>query len=226
MSALLQTKDLAVGYQGNPVVRDLNLEVKAGEVVAILGSNGAGKTTTLMAIAGRLKPLAGSIAFDGRNERKPLHARAREGLSFVTEERSVFMRLSARDNLRVAGVEPEDACALFPELKPLLRRTAGLLSGGEQQMLTLARALARKPKLLLADELSLGLAPMVVVRLLDAVRNAAASRDVGVLMVEQHVHQALKYADRVYGMRRGEVILTGTPDEVRSGIDQLFVSRV
>jgi branched-chain amino acid transport system ATP-binding protein len=226
VTVLLKTEGLAAGYQGQPVVREMNLEVNPGEVVALLGSNGAGKTTTLLTIAGRLKPLSGTIWFDGREEYSPLHVRARNGMSFVTEERSVFMRLSAADNLRVGGCDPAEAAELFPELQPLMGRTAGLLSGGEQQMLTLARAITRKPKLLLADELSLGLAPKVVVRLLDAVRNAAAATGVGVLMVEQHVHQALKYSDRVYGLRRGEIILSGTPDEVGSSIDQLFVSRV
>jgi branched-chain amino acid transport system ATP-binding protein len=226
MSTLLKTEALAAGYQGNPVVRDLNIEVNPGEVVAILGSNGAGKTTTLMTISGRIKPISGKVWFNGEEENAPLHSRARRGLSFVTEERSVFMRLSAADNLRVSGCSSSDVTDLFPELKPLLGRTAGLLSGGEQQMLTLARALARGPKLLLADELSLGLAPKVVVRLLEAVRDAAATKGVGILMVEQHVHQALKYADRVYGLRRGEVILSGTPQEIGSSVEQLFVSRV
>jgi branched-chain amino acid transport system ATP-binding protein len=131
------------------------------------------------------------------------------------------MQLSTADNLRLARVSRADAVDLFPELGPLMRRTAGLLSGGEQQMLTLARSLARKPAMLLADELSLGLAPLVVQRLLEAVRRVASERSMGVLLVEQHVRQALEIADRVYVMQRGQIVLSGTVDEVGSRLDEV-----
>ena len=152
------------------VVRGLDLRVEPGEVVALIGPNGAGKTTTLLTLSGELPPIAGEVRFNGEVTKAPLFKRARRGLGFVTEERSVFMRLSTADNLRLARVPRRDATALFPELEPLMGRRTGLLSGGEQQMLALARALARKPTMLLADELSLGLAPLVVQRLLRAVR--------------------------------------------------------
>jgi ABC-type branched-subunit amino acid transport system ATPase component len=186
----------------------------------LLGPNGAGKTTTLLTLAGAIPQLGGEVVFLGATTRAPMHRRARKGLGFITEERSVFMGMSTADNLRVAGVDQSDALALFPELRPRLRVRAGLLSGGEQQMLTLARALARKPKLLLADELSLGLAPLIVQRLLEAVRSAA-DQGVGVLLVEQHVREVMKFADRVYVMRRGRVVLSGTADEVRGRIDEI-----
>jgi branched-chain amino acid transport system ATP-binding protein len=203
------------------VVSDLDLRVDAGEVVALIGPNGAGKTTTLLTLAGELPPISGEVMFRGAPTKAPLFRRARRGLGFVTEERSVFMRLSTADNLRLARVARADATELFPELGPLMRRTAGLLSGGEQQMLTLARALARKPELLLADELSLGLAPLVVQRLLEAVRRVATERSMGVLLVEQHVRQALEIADRVYVMQRGRIAISGTVDEVRSRLDEV-----
>ncbi len=139
----------------------------------------------------------------------------------MTEEKSVFMGLSTRDNLRVAKVDVDEALELFPELSKRLSVRGGLLSGGEQQMLTLARALARKPRVLLADEMSMGLAPMIVKRLLDAVRAAADQQNTAVLLVEQHVRKALKYADRAYVMRRGRIELSGTAAELSARIAEI-----
>ena len=206
MTALLETRGLAAGYQGSAVARDLDLEVAPGEVVALLGANGAGKTTTLLTLAGDLPPISGEILMDGTPMRAPLHRRASAGVALVPEERSLFKGLTGRENLRVGRADVARVLALFPELEDKLQRRAGLLSGGEQQMLTLGRALARDPRLLLADELSLGLAPLVVDRLLLAVREAA-DRGVGVVLVEQHVTKVLTVADRIYLLRRGRVEL-------------------
>ena len=142
-------------------------------------------------------------------------------MTFVTEEKSVFMGMSTRDNLRVAGVDVDDALELFPELGKRIDVRGGLLSGGEQQMLTLARALSRKPRVLLADELSMGLAPIIVQRLLDAVRSAADTKGTAVLLVEQHVRKALKYADRAYVMRRGRLVMEGSARDLASRIDEI-----
>ncbi len=220
MGVLLQTKNLRAGYGPVVVVHDLNIEVGAGEVVALLGSNGAGKTTTLLTLSGDIPSLGGQVLFDGRVTSAPLHRRARRGLGFVTEERSVFMGLTTEENLRVGRGEREQALNLFPELASRLNVKAGLLSGGEQQMLSLARSLSRSPKLLLADELSLGLAPLVVDRLLRAVRNAA-NEGVGVLLVEQHVRKVLNYADRGYVMRRGQIVLTGAGGDLRRQLEDI-----
>ncbi len=219
--SLLECRSLAAGYGAVAVVRDVDLHVDPGEVVALIGPNGAGKTTTLLAIAGELPAIAGEVVFLGVPTKAPLFRRARRGMGFVTEERSVFMALSAEENLRIAGVKRTEALDVFPDLEPLMRRTAGLLSGGEQQMLTLARAVARDPKLLLVDELSLGLAPLVVQQLLRTVRRVADENATGILMVEQHVRQALNIADRVYVMQRGRIVMSGTADEVRGRINEV-----
>ncbi|MFF7073988.1 ABC transporter ATP-binding protein [Streptomyces pseudovenezuelae] len=216
---LIEARSLSAGYGSRPVVRDLDLEVRPGEVVALLGPNGAGKTTTLRALSGSLAPMGGEVRWLGEPGRAPLHRRARQGLAYVGE-RAVFTRLDTADNLRVGRVRSRQALELFPELEKRLTTGAGMLSGGEQQMLSLARALCRAPKLLLADELSLGLAPLVVDRLLRAVREAA-DRGLGALLVEQHVRKVLDIADRVYVLHRGRVTMTGTPEELRGNLDAI-----
>ena len=217
---LIEAKGLSAGYGKMAVVRQLDIHVDVGEVVALFGANGAGKTTTLLTLAGEVAPMEGEVRFLGQPTRSPMHVRCRNGLGYVTEERSVIMDMTVANNLKLAGVPPEVAFGYFPALEMIMDRSAGLCSGGEQQMLSLARALGRDPKVLLADELSLGLAPIIVANLLKAVR-AAADRGVGVLLVEQHVRQALTIADRAYVMERGRIVLGGTAEEVVGQLDKL-----
>jgi branched-chain amino acid transport system ATP-binding protein len=219
--ALIEARGVSAGYGKMAVVRDLDLRVDAGEVVALMGANGAGKTTTLLTLAGELTPREGEIFFRGERTTSAMHVRCRSGLGYVTEERSVIMDMSVADNLKLAGVAPAVAFEYFPALERIMSRRAGLCSGGEQQMLSLARALGRNPQVLLADELSLGLAPIIVANLLQAVRDAANERGVGVLLVEQHVRQAMSIADRVYVMQRGRIVLSGTTAEVAGQIDKI-----
>ncbi len=212
MSALLEVEDLRAGYGRVEVVRDLTLTLAEGEVVALLGPNGAGKTTTLLTIAGLLPPLGGSVRVLGQPvDWRVAHRNARRGVALVTEDRSLFPQLTARENLRLASRTRRglDVASYFEALEALLDRKACLLSGGEQQMLAIARALAAKPRLLLVDEMSLGLAPVVVERLAQIVRRVAEELGIGVLLVEQHVPVALSIADRAVVLRHGEVVLTG-----------------
>jgi ABC-type branched-subunit amino acid transport system ATPase component len=220
MKPLLRVEGLVAGYGKVVVVQDVDLEVGEGEVVALLGPNGAGKTTTLLTIAGELAPLGGAVHCLDLDERAPLHERARAGLALVTDARAVFMRMTVAENLRVFRTSADAVVKLFPELEPHLDRRVALLSGGQQQMLALGLALSRRPAVLLADELSLGLAPMVVDRLFSALRSAAAS-GVGVVLVEQHVHKALKIADRVYVRDRGRIAISGTAVELRARVDEI-----
>jgi branched-chain amino acid transport system ATP-binding protein len=174
----------------------------------------------MFGLAGELTPLDGLIEMFGESGRRPLYLRARQGLGLVPEERSVTMGLSVRDNLRLGPGGVEGALEYGPELEPILHRKARMLSGGELQILTLSRVLAAKPKLLLADELSLGLAPLVVQRLLKALRQAA-DQGTAVLIVEQHVRSALAVADQMYVMRRGQVVLQGRASDFHHRIDDI-----
>lgn len=218
---VIEARGLTAGYGGIPVLRDVNLLVGPGEVVALLGANGSGKTTTLLTLAGEVTPTAGDVVFLGDARRRSLADRARRGLTFVTEERSVFAGLTTAENLKLGRGGVEKALQYSPQLEPHLGRKAGLLSGGQQQILTLGRALASDPKLLLADELTLGLAPIIVQELLEVVRRAADEHGVGVLLVEQHVRSALDISDRAYVLQRGRCVLTGTGEDMRGRIAEL-----
>ena len=227
-TATLEITGLTAGYGGAPVLRDLSLTVSGGEVVALMGANGAGKTTTLRAISGLIKPDAGTIALQGQDlgSLSPT-ARVRAGVIHVPQDRGIFYGLTVDEHFRLDGHGEdlhEAAFELFPALRDLGHRRAGLLSGGEQQMLAIARALVRRPKILLLDELSLGLAPIIVERLLPVVRAAADSEQTAVLLVEQHVHLALEIADRGYVLSHGELVLHDSAERLRSDSTLLAAS--
>jgi branched-chain amino acid transport system ATP-binding protein len=223
VSALVEARGLVAGYGKVTVVRKVDLDIGAGEVVALLGPNGAGKTTTILTLAGDLVPLGGTVRCLGLDETAPLHERARAGLALVTDSKAVLTRMTVAENIRVFRTTPDAVAALFPELDAHLDRQVGLLSGGQQQMLALGLALARGPAVILADELSMGLAPMIVDRLFSVLRTAA-DNGVGVLLVEQHVHKAMTIADRVYVMDRGRISISGTADELRHRVDEIQAS--
>ena len=223
-TTVIEARDLDAGYGEAAVVKGLNLYVQAGEIVALFGPNGAGKTTTLLTLAGDLPSLGGEVLWRGQPTKQPLHRRARQGLSLVPEERSVLMSMSVKDNLLLGSGGIHAALDLFPELRPLLSRRAGLLSGGEQQMLTLARSLASQPIALLIDELSLGLAPIIVDRLLARLTEVAKSRNVAVMLVEQQARRGLKVADRWYLMRRGVVVGEGDAESGAAGLEAAYLA--
>ena len=221
---VLELEHLTTGYGDLPVVRDVSLCVRPGEVVALFGPNGAGKTTTLLGAVGVLPRMSGQVRWRGEPTRKPLHRLARDGLAFVPEERSVISGLSARDNLRLGGGSVQAAVAEFPELAEHLGRKAGLLSGGQQQMLRLAHALASAPTALLVDEASLGLAPLIVQRLLQALRGAADRTGLAVLLVEQQARRALSVADRWYLLNKGTVVAEGSTEGDPERLEAVYLS--
>ena len=220
MTALVQATGLVAGHKGVPAVRGLDLSIDAGEVVALIGANGAGKTTTLLTIAGILPAIAGTVEVLGAPVAgHSAHSIARRGVALVPEDRGLFFQLSVADNLRLrrpkrSTVAVDDVLTYFPALRGLLGRRVGLLSGGEQQMLALAGALLADPKLLMVDEMSLGLAPVLVERLLPLLRDIALDRGTGVLLVEQQVHAALAVADRAYVLSHGRLVHTGPAQEL------------
>ena len=222
--ALLQIDNLHVHYGGIHALQGVSFSVEQGQIVALIGANGAGKTTTLRAISGLLKPSSGRIAFDGHDiTGHATHEIVARGLVQAPEGRGIFANMSVDENLEIGAYlrrdraavanDKEQALALFPRLRERLTQSAGTLSGGEQQMLAIARALAGDPKVLLLDELSMGLAPLVVAELYDLVGQIAA-RGVTVVLVEQFVTTALMVATDAAIMLHGAIHATGSPTEM------------
>jgi len=234
---VLELHDFSAGYRGVPVVHDIDLRVDAGEVVALLGPNGAGKTTTLLTASGLLPRIGGTARVLGadqplgrpRDTTRIALALVKRGVAHVPEDRALFFGLTGREHLRLAA-RPRDREAIehaltpFPALAAIIDRRAGLMSGGEQQMLALARALAGRPKLLMIDELSLGLAPRVIEQLLPLVRSIAHDSGVGVLLVEQNAHAALAVADRAYVLVGGHISDLGPPGDLATDTQRLAVT--
>ena len=224
MTPILEVRGLRVRYGAIEAVKGISMTVGQAEIVTLIGGNGAGKTTTLKTISSVLRPAAGEIVFEGeRTDRLPSHEVVRRGICQAPEGRRIFPRMTVRDNLEMGayarrdpdgiGADFERVFALFPVLRQRLRQQGGTLSGGEQQMLAIGRALMSAPELLLIDELSLGLSPIVVDALLE--RLGALHRDgLSLVLIEQFVHRALAVADRVYLLAKGRVQFSGTPQEV------------
>jgi len=220
----LDVDDLTARYGPVLAVREVSLRVAEGEIVALLGANGAGKTTTLASIAGLHHARSGRIRFDGRDVSRLSPERVlRRGISLTPEGRRLFSTLTVEENLRLGGAargrgarrDYGELLELFPILRQRLHMPAASLSGGEQQQLAIARSLMSKPRLLLLDEPTLGLAPRLVRLVFDLIGRLRDDQGLSVLLVEQNVHQALELCDRAYVMRTGRIEAEGTPDELR-----------
>jgi branched-chain amino acid transport system ATP-binding protein len=220
----IAVQGLTVGYGSGPAVRGVDLDVAAGEIVALLGPNGAGKSSTLLGLTGAVPGTRGAGSVVGLPIGASSHRLARRGVAHVTQRGGVFAGLTAKENLRLVRRGDGDVAAAverFPRLQPLLDRRAGALSGGEQQLLAVARALIGPPAVLLVDELSLGLAPRIVGELLEAIAELAHEHGTAVLFAEQHVDLALQFASRVYVLARGAVVDQGAAADFRSDPDRL-----
>jgi len=213
---MLQVDSIRVAYGGIEALRGVSFDVAPGEIVTLLGANGAGKTTTLRTVSGLLRPREGTITFDGeRIDTIPAHDMVRRGLGHVPEGRRIFPRMSVRENLLMGAYQRRDSLKadlervheLFPVLAERSGQDGGTLSGGEQQMLAIGRALMGRPRLLLLDEPSMGLAPMIVTRIFDIIREINA-QGTTILLVEQNAAQALRLAARGYVLETGEIVMT------------------
>ena len=224
MNAILQVQDLRVSYGGINAVKGIDLHVNQGELVALIGANGAGKSSSLKAIAGLLTPASGVINFLGQSvNQMPAYDLAKLGLGLVPEGRGVFKRMTILENLqmgaflktdtKVVHQKLEEVFAYFPRLKERLSQLAGTLSGGEQQMVAMGRAMMAQPKLLLLDEPSMGLSPIMVDTIFDVIRNLSA-KGMTILLVEQNARLALQMADRAYVMESGLITLSGSGQEL------------
>jgi branched-chain amino acid transport system ATP-binding protein len=230
VSQQLEVRNLSVNYGEIVGVCNLSMSIAKGEIVALLGANGAGKSTTLKAIIGMVKATSGAIILNGQDVTgQPAHTTARKGVALVPEGRRIFKRMTVRENLEVGGVtrskseikqQFEGVHALFPRLKERERQLAGTLSGGEQQMLAIGRAIMSMPQFILFDEPSLGLAPLVIEDVIAAIRQISRDFGIGGILVEQNVDVALNLANRAYVLTRGTLALSGLADELR-GSDQL-----
>ena len=225
MNAGLAVDNVSAAYGSLEVLHAVDVDVAPGEIVCLLGPNGAGKTTLLLGCVGQLPLHAGRVLVDGRvvSSRRPSRV-ARLGLGYVPDDRGLFLQLTVAENLRL--VRPwrgsiDEVGELFPALRPLMQRRVGLLSGGEQQMVAIAKAVLLRPKVLLIDELSHGLAPLVAERLLLMVKRLAQEHHTAVLLVEQTVEMALAVSDRAVVMRQGRIVMTGTAAEVHDNRDLL-----
>ena len=235
MAVTLSIEEIFLGYGNKVVVRGISLDIKEGEIVTLLGHNGAGKTTTLKAIMGLVRPFKGNIHFYGENKTKwPPKANVINGISYVPQGTGIFPDLTVAHNLELACYTVKDPAEiqsryeeifhLFPILKERKWQIAGTLSGGQQRMLSVAMALMTGPKLLLMDEPSLGLAPLLVDQLMDTIRAINKQMGTAIFLVEQNVKQALKLAQRAYIMKIGNIILTETTEALqkREQIWELF----
>ncbi len=234
MSALLACHGLSAGHAGQAVVRDLDLALDQGEILAVLGPNGAGKTTLLSTMAGLLPAISGSVEFAGQTVRaQHPHRVARRGLALVPDDRSLFTDLTVRENLLVgqrrSGLPLDEVLALFPALTSRIDVRAGALSGGEQQMLALGHALIQRPRVLLLDEMSLGLAPTVVEALLPVLTQVADTTGCGIVLVEQHIALALEVATTALVLVHGEVVLRGAAAAIaadRGALEAAYLGQV
>ena len=221
--SMLKVEDLHVYYGSIHAIKGISFDVSEGEIVTLIGANGAGKSTTLNTITGLLKPRSGSVTFEGHNiVGVPAHKIVSHGMALCPEGRRVFLQMTVQENLEMGGytrpaseiaASIADVCARFPRLKERYRQTAGTLSGGEQQMLAMGRALMSKPKLLMLDEPSMGLAPILVEQIFDIIKELHKAGTT-ILLVEQNAQMALSVADRAYVLETGTISMSGSAKDL------------